>query len=324
MQRMQQYLDTRYQQLRRINQKAEAIWEDVTWQQLSSLRVTLEGEKAFGPVRFHVAETLVSDDARRIREFFSSKSQQCLLGEIVESKEGEGHKTHGAMEIHDMRTLFRSMDPHIESIVALVQTFIWWDLEDAADMARFEKKIGLIQVVEQSGLDEELTAYYREQMQVPDKPLSPEEVISHEVKALGRTVEGFRARRETDRGYQVIVARETTQVENPDLLIPALANQLNLFATLSNGSALDPGLAEQFGKAMGIPGAQVTNEKARTFLENTINGNKKRLRNALAGGGSGSPYNFKRRQLDDIERRYVEVRAGRGVEDANAQTIIVT
>ncbi|HNM47090.1 MAG TPA: hypothetical protein PKH51_08740, partial [Candidatus Sumerlaeota bacterium] len=152
MAKMQLYLDMRYQQIRRVNSKVDAIWDDLTWQQLSQLRTSLSGDKAFGPQRFHVAELFLSDDQRRIRELLSVKSQNSLLGEIVEEKEKETHRTGGGLDIHDMRTLFHAIDPGLDKMIGLVQTFIWWDLEDAADLARFEKKVGIVRAFEENGI----------------------------------------------------------------------------------------------------------------------------------------------------------------------------
>lgn len=312
--KVQHYLDMRFQQVRRINPKVESIWEDLVWQQMATLRITISGDKAFGPIRFHVGELLLSDDQRRIRELYSSKSQNSLLGELVEEKEKDTHRTAGSLDIHDMRTLCHAIDPGLDKLVGLVQTYIWWDLEDAVDLARFEKKVGIIRAFEENGITEEMAEYYKELMQADRKP-SAEDVITHECRMLARTVELFRARRQAEPGYQMIVRRESQAIENPDLLIEALASQMGMLKGLRGGKTLDESMAEQFAKAMNTESSRVNPERAVAFLESTIAANKKRLKGALLGTGTGSPYNVKQAQLEEMERRLAETVGNRKIEE---------
>jgi len=317
MSKMTYYLDQRYQQIRRVNPKVEAIWEDVLWQQMTSLRISVSGDKSFGPVRFHVAELMLGDDTKRVRELFSLKSQASLLGEIVESKESDGHKTHGALEIHDNRSLAQFVDPSTSGVIVLIQTFIWWDLEDASDWARFDSKAALINAFEQNGITPEMADYYKEVMAIDRKPTA-EDVIIHECKMMKRTLEQFRFRRGVEPAYQMIVKRDPAATENPDQIIEAVAQQLNLLKNLRAGHPLDPNVAEQFARALGTEAAHVTQEKAIAFLDNMVQGNKKRLKASLSGVGTGAPYNLKRSQLDEFDKKYLESIKGRKVDETPA------
>ncbi|MCC6546299.1 hypothetical protein IT570_03935 [Candidatus Sumerlaeota bacterium] len=324
MAKMQSYLDMRFQQIRRINSKVDAIWDDLTWQQLSQLRTSLSGDKGFGPQRFHVGELFLSDDQRRIRELLSVKSQNSLLGEIVEEKEKDTHRTGGGLEVHDMRTLFHAIDPGLDKMIGLVQTFIWWDLEDAVDLARFEKKVGIVRAFEENGITDEMADYYRELIGVDKKP-SAEEVILHECRMLARTLELFRLRRNSEHGYQMIVKREMQAAENPDVIIEATANQMGMLRALRGGKELDSVLKEQFAKALGCEPSAVTTERATSFLDSTVQANKKRLRTGLMGSGSGQPYNVKRAQLEEMEKRFEETVRDRRVEESlNIPTPAIT
>ncbi len=316
MNKVNAYLDMRYQQVKRVNPKVESIWDDLTWQQTAQLRNSIAGDKAFGPVRFHVAELLLSDDQRRIRELFSLKSQNSLLGEIVEEKEKDVHRTSGTLEIHDMRTLYHAIDPGLDKLIGLIQTYIWWDLEDAAELARFEKKVGIIRAFEENGITEEMADYYKELMGSERKP-SAEDVILFECRMLARTLDQFRQRRGTEQSYQVIIRRELSQAENPDLLIDAIASQSGMLKGIRSGKTIDDQLQVQFAKAMNCEPAAVSAERAQHFLETTINTNKKRLKNALGGTGSGAPFNVKRAQLDEMERRFTETVKDRKVEESS-------
>lgn len=310
------FLASRYIQVRRINPKVELVWDDLQWQLLASLKVTLSGDKAFGATRFHVAETLLGDDIRKTREFFSPKSQQSLLGEIVEEKESDAHRTAGTLEIHDMRSLFRRIDPSLESIATLLQTFIWWDLEDAALLSRFEKKSNMVAAFEKQGITPEMAQYYQEILGMSKRPEAAD-VILHELRMMKQCVDLFGQRREEEKAYQVIIVRERSPQENPDLLLDALAGQSQMLKSLKGGS-LDDASKNQFAKALKCEPNEVTTERAIPFLENMMAANRERLKGALTGGGSGDPYNLKGKILKELRDKLKQVVGDRNLGDSEA------
>jgi hypothetical protein len=314
--KVQSYCDARYAQARRFNPNLERSWEDLSAQQFSTLRLTLSAEKMFGPVRYNVAELLLSDDAKKRADFFLRKAQNCLLSEIIENKEAsDGHKTAGAMEIHDMRTLCSAIDAALDKVVVLIQTFIWWDLEDACDWGRFESKANRIQKLEESGLTDELADYFRQLMGIETKP-NAEQVILYECRQLRNVLSVFRTRRAMEAGYQAILRREQLPVENPSLIIEALAGQQNMLKRLRNNEPMDDGTLEQFARAMGCEASGVTPAKAIPFLDNMIQGNMKRLKASLNGSGTGAMTNMKMQQLADMEAQMAKLTAGRNLGDS--------
>ncbi len=307
------YLDMRFQQARRVNPTIEQVWPDTVWQQKDILRICISGTKAFGPDRYHVAELLLADDSRKRAELFSPKSQNCLQGEIIEEKESDAQRTRGQMEIHDARSTMRVVAPQFEGIITLIQTYIWWDLPDAARLARFDRKVGLLQRLKAEDYTDDLKKHYMMAMGL-ETPPKLEQAREFETKALAETINSFRHARVEESGYQAIIAHEKTPGDNADRLIEATGSQIATLRGLQNGSTLDESMTEQFAKAMHCDPQMVTNEKAITFLENTIAANRKRLRLVLEGGGSGEPYNYKRRQLENLRKRFEEVVA----DDADA------
>ena len=307
MSQMEHYLDMRCQQVTRINPDIERAWDDTVWQELVRLRTTISTDKAYGPVRLHLAELLISDDRRRVNDLLQSKGQYSLLGEIVEEADQASHKTEGQLEIHDMRTLYRAIDPKVEPLIQLVQTYIWWDLSDACLVARFNWKSDRIKHFVEKGITDEMASYYQELMGKERKP-SAEGVVNYECRMLEKTLEEFRLRRDESRGFHVIVRRDPLPAENPDVLIEALASQMALLEKLRKGEELDASTLEQFAKAMHAEQEEVTPEKAAPFLEQTIKTNKKRLREALTHTPSGGePHSMKNRQLHKLEKRFEEI-----------------
>lgn len=305
----------RYSQVRRMNPKVEYVWEDLQWQMLASLKVTLSGDKAFGPTRFHVAEVLLGDDNRKIREFFSPKSQQSLLGEIVAEKETDSHRTAGSLEIHDMRSLLRRIDPSLEAVATLLQTFFWWDLEDAAILARFDKKVNMVAAFDKNGITPEMASYYMELVGTPKRPTA-EEVIAYELRMLKQNVEAYRLRREEEPAYQMIICRERGAQETPEFLVDVIHSQQTLLKSLRAGAAIDDVTRQQLAKVMKCEPSAVAPERAIPVVENMIRTNHDRLGNALAGGAGGTPYNMKLRLLSELEERFNAIAGDRLKADA--------
>jgi len=313
MAKVQYYLDIRYQQARRFQPNLERSWDDLSAIQMNTLKTTLGSDKMFGPNRYNVAEVLVGDDPKKRQEFFLKKSQNCLMSEIVEGKETDGHKTHGAMEIHDMRTLCAAIDRPLETVVNLIQTFIWWDLEDAVDWLRVENKLRLINRLDE-GVSDELATAYREILQSDHKP-SAQEVVQYEARTLRSVIEALRQRRLLDGGYQIVFRREQLPTEQPEMIIEALAGQQNLLKTLKAGQALPPQILEQIAKAMSIEPADATPDRVRPFLENMIAQNRKRLKDAVNGTGSGPLINVKAAQLTEFEAAYAALVQAKGLSE---------
>jgi hypothetical protein len=312
--KVQFYLDIRYAQARRFNPNLERSWDDLCAIQMSTLRSTLSSDKMFGPVRYNVAEVLVGDDQKKRQEFFLKKSQNCLLSEIVEVKESDGHKTHGAMEIHDMRTLCHAIDKPLETVVNLIQTFIWWDLEDAVDWLRVENKLRILGRLEEAGLSDELANTYRELMQADHKP-TMQEVLQHEARGLKSIIEVLKQRRALDGGYQIVYRREQSQTEQPDVIIDAIAGQQNLVKAVRAGQALPPQILEQIAKGLNVDVAQATPERILPFLESMIAQNRKRLKDAINGVGSGPLQNVKMIQLSEFEMSLAKIVQEKGLAE---------
>lgn len=301
--RMQHYIDLRRQVVVRLNPKIESVWDDLCWQQLQKYHAVIATDKAWGPIRFVVAELLLSDEEKKIYELFNPKSQYSLLGELVDEKEGDAHRTAGILEVHDMRSMIRAIDPIFETMITLIQTFIWWDLPDAVLISRFEWKAERVIHFEQKGVTPEISRYYRNVMKLEDKMPDADDIIRYECERMKQTVKEFIGRRQTDRAHQVILLRETNQSEHPDMIIEATASQLNMLKNLKNGNGLDDAAKAKFAGAMNCPAEKVTQEGAMRFLETTVALNKKRLKSALSGAGSGEPYNAKDRQLEDLKKQ---------------------
>ncbi len=311
MAQIRDYIDTRALAAIRINPRLEGMYEDIAWQQMTQVRLVLAGYKAFGPVKVMVADILLSDDEKKIRDLFNPTNQVSILTEIVQMKEDKGQKTAGQLEVHDMPSFYKALDPSLEKIVLLIQSWIWWDLEDATDLVKIEQILGRILQIDQAGVPQALAAYYAEQFRVPAQHMTQDVVVGHELGCAMDTLKKIQSRRETEEGYRVIIKREAPKDASPEALIRAMGRHYMMLDALREGRGLDENMRLQFSKALGIAPHEVTPERVVPVVERALEEGRTRLRAALTGQGGGKPFDYKRWQFDQLNHKFEQVRKGR-------------
>ena len=122
------YLAIREQQTIRINPAIAGVINDMVWVQVTNLRRVMTKTKAFGPERLRVADILASDDESKRRSLFHHADQNSIIFEIMNKAEDQHRGRVSEMPIHDMRTLFRALNPALEVLVELIQHWILWIL----------------------------------------------------------------------------------------------------------------------------------------------------------------------------------------------------
>lgn len=316
LQHMKEYLDLRYQMALRANPRFESSWPDLQWLALQQMRNTLSGEKMWGPDRFVVGEVFVSNDDAKIRDLFSSTNQRSIMNEVVERKEDTGHKTADILEIHDFQSLYSAIDPNIANIAAVMQIYLWWDLPDAVELARFSFKAKRYKDLREDYSDQ-WAQFYAVVMgrDEEENPPAQDEVLNYEADRMRETVEAFCARRNGEPGYKLILAREVRHEDHEDNLIRRLARETLLLQTVEKGETPDETIQEQLAKAMQIEPTDLTQEMMQTYLTNLINEHKSRLRAVLTGSLGGETYNFKDSQAKLLVQRFREL-----VGDRQTQT----
>lgn len=214
--KVRDYMDVRFAHAARVNPKIRHIYSDIRWQQLMSLRLILVSSKAYGPDRYWVADILCEQNAQRKKALFNPTDQNSILNEIINLKEEEGkQKRAGQLPISSMRTFYTAMDPSLERIVELIQTWIWWDLQDASDLVSFEHQAAVIQQLQKKNIEGPLLEHYQKLLRKAaseiDKPL----VLNYEFDRLEQIQENFEERRDFDEGYQMIVKRDVREDKSP-------------------------------------------------------------------------------------------------------------
>lgn len=298
-----EYLAQRHAMTVRANPRLRAIWPDLEWQMVQQLRNTLENDKMWGPKRFVIGELLCGDDKGKVRDIFSPTNQASIQTEIVEKRDENKVKTSEVMEIHDFRTLYSAIDPAIATAATVMQMFIWWDLLDASECAKFQIKLERLESIE-GGQSAAWSEYYNEIMRKPEGAPSAEDMILYELNELRQTVEAFGQRRMSEPGYRIIIARHAkTGEETTDRLISAVARELVLVRQIEAGQKPDDKVREQIAKALAIEPSSMKDDHMIRYLRGLIADQKTKLHDALEAESEGEGYNFKVAQADSMKRR---------------------
>ena len=199
------FLDKRFGQARRINPSAGRAEMDMRLHMGEVMRHVLSEAKGFGPLRIGVADILSGTDTEKIRALFNPTDQVSLLNEIVPVAEELKQRRAGQLEIRDIRTLYRALDPSLEKILTLVQTWIWWDLPDSAERHRFDVQEQIIQNLRTCTLDQPLLDYYRQEMKTrPGVELTRADLVKFELARAKDIVDRFETRRLGEGGHEII------------------------------------------------------------------------------------------------------------------------
>lgn len=205
---MRHYFAAREQQVVRINPRLEGPIHDVAWIHLEILKKVLQKSKSFGGEKYRVADILTgADDTKRRALLSSGGEQNSIMDEIIERSEETGKAVDHS--IHDMRTLFRSIDPSLENLVQLIQHWMKWDLPDAADLHAFDEQMRRITALCNYQLNDEVRARYCQALGKPaGSEVSDAEIFDIEIRRLDQIANRFCGRRHEDEPYQLIICRD--------------------------------------------------------------------------------------------------------------------
>ncbi|MBI3734963.1 hypothetical protein HY256_00415 [Candidatus Sumerlaeota bacterium] len=308
---LNQYLELRFSHASRLNPKFRAVGADLKWHEMKAVGRVLRKSKPFGEHRFCVADVLVSFDSERKRGLYNPKNQTQILNEIVTVVDEKNQVQSGLLKIRDLRALYQTIDPFLLSIIELIQTWIWWDLQDAADMFHFDLQCERIYNLLRSQWTEAMANYYAHEMnRKPELGLEKQDVLDFEYYRTEDLVHSLARRREDQPDYQEIIARAGGDDTQSDAQILQLAQHVRVAQTLREGKEMDASLRDYFGRALHCAPAEVTVPRALEYQQRFLTQAKQSLAELLHGADAGgTPYDFKSSQIEEIERKLDAMKA---------------
>jgi hypothetical protein len=308
---LKDYMDVRFAHAVRVNPHIAHVYDDVAWQELTSVRQVLTTTKAFGPVRFLVADILCSDDKLKVGSLFNPVDQNSIMNEIIDEKESKRDQRAGILEIGSMRTLYRALDPSLERIVELIQTWLWWDLMDATLLFDFDQQVQRLHSLKTHEMNEKLEEYYHKALKrAISEKISKPEIMDYEFKKLEGMLGQFAQRRNEDEGYRVIIKRDELPESGINAEILDLGKHINALQGLETAHDLKEETRVSYAPLLDCSPAEVTRERVIEFEKKQVESRKKDLMGRLARPKHlGPPYDYKQRQLEELRRRVEEARS---------------
>lgn len=308
---VKEFLDARFEHAIRINPNIANVYADLSWQQLVTLKQILSETKAFGPVRFYVCDILSSDDEHKKRALFSPTDQNSIMNEIINLAEDRSETTSGTLNIRNIRTFYKALDPSLEQIVELIQTWIWWDLPDSADMFAFEQEYQRILKLAKQPLSDKIIDYYRKLMKwASDKELTKKDILEYEVQKLSKIVQNLGRRIAEEPGYKMILKRDKLSSEMLEEMIIKLAKHINNLRKIRQMNEIPDELKGLYSKSLNISPQDVTKEIIIQFEEKSINQLEEKIKDTLnLGQALGEPYNYKEKKFKELEKRLNQLKS---------------
>lgn len=308
---MRDYLSVREQQAIRINPRIANIIDDLVWSQVANMKMVLEKQKGFGPERIRVADILVSEDELKRKALFSHSDQNSIIFEII-NKSDEQKRAMAELAIHNMRTLFRAMDPSLERIVELIQHWLLWDLPDASDLFHFDEQARRCSAICATTISQDLRARYRAAFHKrPEEAMTNSEIVNFELKRLEIILARFQQRRTEEEAYMMIIRRDEQPYSASNQEIVRLAKHLKTIELVEKTSGpLDASLIEYYATAFRCQPEEVSPEKILDLEKKNVADGKKSLENYLQDDRFlGEPYDYKKMQTQQLRDRHARHQA---------------
>ncbi len=305
MDQIRKYMALREQQAVRMNPSLNGVITDLVWIQLKKLSTILGSFKNYGPEKRRVADVLAGWDDTLKREFFQPANQNSILHEISPRDEGEKKHKVGDEGITDLRSLYKALNPKVEAVVGLIETWIIWDLQDASDIYNFSEQVKRVQILRQPNLPEEFFKQYAIEMNCPAGEMpTQQDIFKYEFNRLKHILERFMYRLNVSKPHQMIIARKArTGASIADQGIVSIARHIRALELLHQQPAdkpLDPKLIRYYTQQLGLNESNLTLELAKEYETSQIIEEKATLRSQLGNEDDSMPYDFKMTQEQEL------------------------
>jgi hypothetical protein len=243
----------------------------------------------------------------------SASDQTSIQVELVSHCQDERvESTRGQIRIHDLKTFYASINPILSDMMDLIETWIWWDIYDAAELVRFEQKLGKIQLIRQGRLTDELRKRYAlliqstgegEDQAAAATTLSDQDILLYEFQQVQRIRHLWSVRRADELGYMFILKRDELTQATQGELIHKIAAKVREYDAVESNPEISEEIQHRYALDLKLPPQKVTRQDVMDFLQQQLVAiEREMLRAADTDAQLGPPYNFKARQLEQMEK----------------------
>jgi hypothetical protein len=313
--RLTEYLSIRFNLAERINPHLKSIKQDLLFHELANVRLCLMATKAYGPIRFGVADILMGDDDKKRRSLLSPTDQSSIQVELVSHCQDERvESTRGQIRIHDLKTFYAALNPELSDMIDLLETWIWWDLPESAELARFEQKLGVIARVRQGGLPPEMRKRYATiilstgEEETVMTTVSDEDILRYELTQLVHIRDQWKHRRGNELGYMCVLKRDKLPSPDEEELIHAIAERVREYDAIETAETITDEIQHRYAPDLKTAPQKITKEVILTFIKSRLMAVEREMVEADDPNQRlGQPYNFKNRQGEQMDKVLADV-----------------
>lgn len=315
MERLRDYLSIRFDMIARVNPTLEPIKDDLMYHELENVRHCLEGTKIYGPTRMCVADVFLSDNEKRRSDLMSPTDQTSIQVELVSHCQDERvESTRGQIRFHDLKSFYAAINPSLSGVIDLFETWIWWDIRDAAELVRFEQKLGIISRIRQGKFSPEMRKRYATLIQSSSggdeddqagsaAMITEEEILTYEINQLQRTRDQWAQRREYERGYMYVLRRDEIPLVQKGEVIHTIAEKVREYDTIKNTDMMNDEVRYRYASILRVAPDKVEKENILDYLRNELYEDERRMvASAEHKVKLGPPYRYKARQLEQMNK----------------------
>lgn len=318
--RLNDYLSIRYDLASRINSHLRHIKEDLMYHEMANVRRCLLGDKIFGPTRLHVSDILMSDDERKRRSLMSPTDQSSIQVELVSHTQDERvEATRGQIRIHDLKSFYSAIDSGLTDMMDLFETWIWWDILDATELSRFEQKLGIITKAESEGLPEESRKRYGSLIssgsgeEEAGPSVSNKDVIRYEMQRLVEIRDRWVYRRDNEQGHMFVLKRDRLPPSDKGETVRLIAEKVREYDRIEAEEELSEEVGQRYAPELGVAPETISQKMVLDHLQNELyKAEREMLDQVESEARLGPPYNYKRRQIRQMDRWLSELKQKHG------------
>lgn len=324
MNRLNEFLSIRFDHAARINPKLKIIKQDLIYHEMANVRRCLMGDKIYGPVRRKVSDVFLGDDDKPRKNLMSPTDQTSIQVELVSHCQDERTEhTRGQIKIHDLKSFYASIDEGLAAFLDLVETWIWWDILDSAELVRFEQKLGMIAHVRQGKLSPDMRKRYATQISAASgggaeeeketavtSSISDEDIIKYEKGQLEKIREQWSIRRGNERGYMYVLKRDELPTPSQGTMIHEMAEKVREYDSVDQIEDFSEDQRHRYAIELKVLPEKLTRDMVLDHIKLQLLGVEREMVAASDHEARlGPPYDYKTRLLEQMDRKLAECRA---------------
>ncbi len=303
------FINARFDHAIRVNPSLACVRNDLEWHIRVKVELVLRSTRSMGIEKFVVASILVGDNERLKKRVMSPTDQLSIYHQLLDiEEEGGGHE---AVAVNSLKAFYKFINPVLENFTVLAESWLVWDLMDAADFARmFEDIKDITFMLKNNSATPEIEKAYRKVKNIenPTIEVSLDDILVYRWHFLKLLYERKKFELSEEPPYKMILKRDPIKGMTFDNLVIKYYQSLAKVHSMKKTGTISPQDRENYAKLLGVKPEEVTLELALQYENMNLESAKESLGNLVKGNiPLGAPYNLKQAYFKKIENSIKQI-----------------